>query len=170
MTLESAIKTAIELEQRICKVYDEAATKASDELGRKVFGQLGKEEQYHVDFLCAKLVEWKETGSATPKKLETIIPTKENIKKEISKIQKTMAKKDFNVEIEMLRKALNLELDSSNFYENLIKKLSKQDGRFFTPFIEVENNHLAFVQAELDSITGEGHWWAFPELDMEIGL
>jgi len=33
--------------------------------------------------------------------------------------------------------------------------------------IEIENDHLQLVQAELDFITQSGFWFDFPEIDME---
>ena len=37
----------------------------------------------------------------------------------------------------------------------------------FARFLEIEENHIAAVQAELDYITNTGYWFDFKEFDME---
>jgi rubrerythrin len=59
MKIEEAIQTAIQYENRVVKVYDEAVRASRDETGRKVFGTLAKEERMHVSYLEARLAEWK---------------------------------------------------------------------------------------------------------------
>src|SRR4030042_1774683 len=65
MTIEEAIKTAIQYEKRVVQVYEEAAGSSQDETGRKIFAALVKEEQQHVAYLESRLTEWKATGRGT---------------------------------------------------------------------------------------------------------
>ena len=48
LTIEEAIRTAIEYEQKVAAVYREAAAAVSDDAGRRVFAALAAEEDGHV--------------------------------------------------------------------------------------------------------------------------
>ncbi|MBT8371832.1 MAG: hypothetical protein KJO34_12775 [Deltaproteobacteria bacterium] len=39
--------------------------------------------------------------------------------------------------------------------------------RMFARFLEIENEQLQLVQAELDFVTRSGFWFGFAEIDME---
>ena len=51
MTLEKAIKTALEYENKVRDTYVEFAVKVTDPEGKRVFEVLGREEQEHIDYL-----------------------------------------------------------------------------------------------------------------------
>jgi len=55
MTLEKAIKTALEYENKVCDTYVEFADKVTDPEGKRVFEVLGREEQEHIDYLESRL-------------------------------------------------------------------------------------------------------------------
>ena len=40
-------------------------------------------------------------------------------------------------------------------------------GKRFALFLEIEEENLALVQAEIDAITGMGYWFDFREFDLE---
>ena len=50
MTIEEAISTAIEYENRVRDAYREAARGAEHEGGQRLFELMAAEEQHHVDF------------------------------------------------------------------------------------------------------------------------
>ena len=64
MDIELAIKTALDFENRVVKVYEEAAAATQDPDGKKMFEVLAREERSHVKYLEAKLEEWKKSGGA----------------------------------------------------------------------------------------------------------
>jgi hypothetical protein len=39
----------------------------------------------------------------------------------------------------------------------------------FQRFVEIEQGHLAIVQAEIDSVSGLGFWFDMREFDLETG-
>ena len=48
--------------------------------------------------------------------------------------------------------------------------ISESDGdtrKMFSRFLEIENGHIAAVQAELDYVMNTGYWFGFKEFDME---
>ena len=49
MTIEEAIKTAIEYEIRIRDTYRDAIDQTADRTGQKIFKTLAEDEQRHVD-------------------------------------------------------------------------------------------------------------------------
>lgn len=166
MTLEEAIKTAIDYEIKVRDSYLNSVDKIRDETGRRVFAVLGKEEQGHVDFLQAKLAEWKRTGHVTDEKLGTVVPAKKIIDDGVRKLDGHLATRDFGTELEMLRKALALEEETSNFYKKMVGQL-KQDGELFGHFLEIEEGHQAIVQAEIDYLTRSGTFFDFQEFTLE---
>jgi rubrerythrin len=70
-------------------------------------------------------------------------------------------------EVEILSKALKAEVETSSFYERMVNELSDEGQRMFARFLEIEENHIAAVQFELDYITKTGYWFDFKEFDME---
>lgn len=167
MTLEEAIKTALDYETRIRDIYKEAAEKISDPRGKKILQLLGDDEQHHVEHLLDRLELWEKTGKLSDKKLESTIPSIETIQKGVEKIKTHMSQENRRGEIEILSKALKAEVETSNFYERMVNELSDEGQRMFARFLEIEENHIAAVQAELDYLTKTGYWFDFKEFDME---
>ena len=87
MTLEEAIKTAIEYEIKIRDVYREAEEAVDDDAGKRIFGDLGNDEQHHIDYLQHTLEQLKNTGKLDPAELQTAIPSRANISREAAKVQ-----------------------------------------------------------------------------------
>jgi rubrerythrin len=68
---------------------------------------------------------------------------------------------------QMLSKALQLELDTSNFYRKMVDQMSDEGKEMFARFLEIENNHIEAVQFELDHVGHMGYWFGFEEFDIE---
>ena len=66
MTIEEAIKTAIEYEIRIRDVYLEAVAAVDNDSGKRIFETLGQDEQRHIDYLEHKLAQFQQTGAIRP--------------------------------------------------------------------------------------------------------
>mgnify|MGYP003573636505 CR=1 FL=1 len=166
MTLEEAIKTAIDYEIKVRDAYLDNVDNITDETGRSVFKRLGDEEQGHLDFLEARLSEWQETGSVSQAKLGTIVPDRKTIEEGVRKLDGHLSERDYGTEREMLRKALLLEQETSKFYRRMVDELG-EDGKLFKPFLEIEEGHEAIVQAELDYLNKTGNFFDFQEFNME---
>ena len=167
MTIEQAIKTGIEYELQVRKVYSEAAKKFKDPVARKIFTVLADEEDRHVAYLESRLDEWQRTGAVTAAALETAIPSKEAIDEALSRLSARMARQDFGVELEMLKKALALEIDATAFFRKMVGELKDEEQKLFARFVEIEAGHEAIVQAEIDALTGLGFWFDFTEFRLE---
>lgn len=173
MDLEKAIKTAIQFESRVKEVYKTASEQIQDPVGKRVFEALAEEEQGHLEYLEYKLEEWQDTGSLSPTKLATKIPSRKSIENETQKIGEKVHSHDEdrskNTELKMLNNALEVEIETGNFYKKMVKELPKQGQELFARFVEIEEGHLAIVQAEIDYISGPGYWFDFREFDLAGG-
>jgi rubrerythrin len=170
ISLEEAIQTSIKYENKVLKVYSDAAGKIADPVGLKIFQQLAKEEAGHVAYLQSRLAEWQKTGHINVQELGTVVPSKERIAEGLKGVSKSMrGKRSASAELEHLHRALEAEKETSAFYQRLVSELTGEQQRLFARFLEIEGGHLAIVQAEIDSITGCGYWFDVKEFDLEMG-
>lgn len=167
MTIEQAIKTGLDYEMQVLKVYSEAAKKFADPTARKIFQVLADEEDRHVQYLESRLVEWETQGLVTAATLETVIPQKRAIETSVRRLQKRMAQQDFSAELEMLKKALQLEIEATSFFKKMVAELPAEYRPLFGRFVEIEEGHEAIVQAEIDALSGLGYWFDYQEFDLE---
>ncbi len=167
MTSEKAIRTAIEFETRVHAVYNEAVKRSADPVGKGIFSALAKEEQGHLDFLNSKLEELKKTGEIKPEKVLTALPSFQNILKKAEGLKKRIGSIEKDDEIAMLKKALEVELKTSEFYREMTRTLSGEIKEMFAQFLIIEEGHKSIVQAEIDHVGNSGFWLDFQEFDME---
>lgn len=166
-TLEEALKTALTYEARIRDIYQEAVDGTPDPKGKLVFQVLADDEQRHIDYLEAKQTQWHEEGRITPDSLTSLIPVPELFAAQLRDLQQTMAREDRSDEKRMLSKALQVEVETSAFYRRLVEEMTGDARAMFARFLEIEEGHIAAVQAELDYISHTGFWFDFQEFDME---
>jgi len=169
MDLEQAIKTAIGYETRVLDVYQRSAGQTDDPTGKKVLTILAREEQEHLDYLKERLEEWTQTGKVTPTRLKSALPSKEQIKESQKRLESQAPAGDTKPEQEILAKALEMEQETSSFYQQMVHQLDPEGQALFEPFVEIEEGHLMIVQAELDNLRGLGFWLDFQEFDLESG-
>lgn len=167
MEIEKAIQTALEYETKVRDLYVKAMKEARSDAGRKVFRILAKEEQSHIDYLEARLIEWKKSQTIRVEKLQTLIPSPQEIEREIAQLPKNFGKDEKNLELDLLHQALELETATSSFYKNMTTEMSQDAGQMFANFLKIEENHRAMVLAEIDSLNGVGFWLHIREFDLE---
>jgi len=171
MNLQEAIKIALEYENKVRDHYAQGARAILDPQGRKVFETLAKEEQGHVDFLTFCLDQWKKTGKVNVAELKSILPKGiEWIDTARKRLDESPAKRVAAAnEVELLKIALQMEVETSQFYRDLVGKLVAEDQSLFAKFLDIEDGHVAIVQAELDSVQGLGYWFDVQEFALEGG-
>ena len=169
MDIEVAITTALQFENRVVKVYEDAARNTRDPAGKRMFETLVREEQGHVKYLEHKLEEWKKTGRVTPEKLATLVQPKARIEEGVKNLQKQVATAAPEKELALLRRALEVEVAAGDFYRGVVRELPAEAQPLFQRFVEIEQGHLAIVQAEIDSVSGLGFWFDMREFDLETG-
>jgi rubrerythrin len=170
MKLENAIKTALEYETGVHKVYLDAMNKTSDPSAKRTFKILCEEETGHLKYLHDRLEEWQKTGKIQIKKLATSIPARDAINKGLQDLRKTVKPKPTKqiLELELLKKALDAETKASNFYKEMAAKLDGEGQELFRRFVEIEEGHEAIVQAEINSVSNLGFWFDTPEFRLEM--
>lgn len=170
MNLEEAIRTAIEYEAKVHRTYSEALEKSTDEVGKRVFRTLCEEERGHIKYLKDRLDEWRSTGSLTLERLDTAIPSRENIDRAVTELRDQVQgrpRRTSPTEVDLLERALKVELETSNFYREMVRTLDAQGQELFARFVEIEEGHRAIVQAELDCVSGLGFWFDSREFNLE---
>ncbi|MCP4902020.1 MAG: ferritin family protein [bacterium] len=171
MNLEEAISTAIEYEARVHKTYREALKSAETDLAKRVFTTLSNEEQEHVKYLRDRLREWRKTGEINLAEINSVLVPKELIEEGVERLKTSLEKdgrRGHDGELVSLRKALEVERETSNFYREMVATLDADGKRLFERFVEIEEGHLALVQAEIDCVTGSGYWFDTAEFSMEM--
>jgi rubrerythrin len=169
MDIEVAITTALQFESRVVKVYEDAAKNTLDPAGKRMFETLVRDEQGHVKYLESKLAEWRSTGRVTAEKLATLVPPRERIEEGVRKLQNRVATAEPEKELALLRRALDVEVAAGDFYRGVVRELPAEARPLFQRFVEIEEGHLAIVQAEIDSVSGLGFWFDMREFDLEAG-
>ncbi len=168
--LDEAIKTAIEFEKKVLKVYQDAEKHAVDPVGQNVFRQLAKEEAGHVAYLESRLTEWQKSGHIALEELRTVIPDRARIAEGRRRAAKPMrGKPASSTEVEYLQRALAAEKETSAFYRKMVSELAEERRKLFARFLEIEEGHVAIVEAEIDAVSGSGFWFGIPEFDVEKG-
>lgn len=167
MTVEEAITTAINYEKRVVQVYEEAARASQDSAGKKIFSVLAKEEQQHVAYLESRLKEWTGTGKITAGALNTVVPSPQRIEEGIKSLQYRVSVSAPEAEMRLLKRALDVEIETSSFYVRIVQELPAEARPLFERFVAIEQGHVAIVQAEMNSVAGNGYWFDFPEISLE---
>jgi rubrerythrin len=171
MNLEEAIKTSIEYENKVKACYDDALEQCTDKVAKKLFRLLAIEEQGHVDYLERRLEEWQSTGKITVDKLATTIPDGDKIDTSLTTVEEKLqgAAKPNEAEINLLTKALEAEQTTAAFYKKMVGEMDNEGKRLFERFVEIEEGHLAIVQAEMSAVSGFGTWFDMKEFDLSGG-
>lgn len=168
MKLQDAIAVAIDFEKKVRDHYLKGAKEIPDAQGRKVFATLGKEEQGHVEYLEHCLAQWKKTGQVPNVPLKSILPRGSKwIAAERKKLDGQAKRAPSKTELDALKVALQHEKDADSFYHRLVGELPKEEQGLFSKFLEIEDGHLAIVQAQLDSVQGMGFWFDVAEFRLE---
>ncbi len=167
VTVEQAIKTAIQYENKVRDHYTKAVERAEHQSGRSLFQLMAGEEQHHVDYLERKLKEWGETGRVTAEGLRTALPSRGAIEEGIAKLTDGTAEQPSGAEVEFLERAFAVETETSDFYRRMVSELPAEARELFSRFLEIEDGHLAIVRAQIDRARGTGYWFDVREFNLE---
>jgi rubrerythrin len=160
-----AMKTAIEMEKSGHRFFTDAARQVKHEVGRKMFSRLASEELVHLQVFekifaaISEGTDWKKAvASAEPARR---VPYFDEAKKEFKA-------GDLSVELDYLRKALDLERKAISFFEKAIVETETSQAReIFQRILEEEQSHYDLIQAEIDNINGSGFWFDVQEFYMD---
>jgi rubrerythrin len=169
MKIDEAIRTAIDYEIKVRDVYLDAAGRAGDPIGRRVFALLGQEEQNHVSYLEARLAGWRESGRLCLDDIGSLVPPIDRIREAAASLAARLGGPGPAPEAELLERARQVEIETSDYYQRMVDSLEADEREFFARFLEIERGHLAIVDAELTAVKGLGYWFDMPEFDLEAG-
>jgi len=99
-------------------------------------------------------------------RLESILSNKAFIRKVAGDLKSKIKEDTRGIEQQMLPRALEMEIDTSDFYEHLVEQFPSDQKKMFKRFLEIENNNIEVVQFELDHISKTGFWFGFEEIDL----
>ncbi len=167
MTLEEGITAAIECKKRVRDVYLDATKKAKHPTGKRVLRILSEDEQKQIDYLLDKLEEWEQAGKVTVDKSRTAIPSSENIDKCTQQLISNMPPWDEGCELNILRKAMDVDEETTKLLRKLADGLANEAREMFTRFLEIEEGYKKILQAEIDSIGRTGFWFDIQEFNLE---
>ena len=167
MQIEEALKTAIEYESELRDIYFEAAKAEDDEKGRQFFQSMGNDEQGHLDYLKDRLEQWQDTGKISAEKLKSTLPSVEKIERHAAEVKSLAQKDSRGLKSQMLSRALKMEIQTSEFYQQMVDEMPSEAQQMFARFLEIENNHIRTIQFEMDHIGKTGYWFDVKEFDME---
>ena len=167
MDIETALQSAMEMELKIRDIYLQALDKCSDAAGRRFFAMMRDDEQYHHDYLGNRLRELRQSGGIQYQDIKVNIPSPQQLQSCVQDVQQAMSVEARGMIQQMLSNALKAEVLTSEFYENMVLDSDGPSKQMFARFLEIENGHIAAVQAELDYVMSTGYWFDFKEFDME---
>ena len=120
-----------------------------------------------MDYLESRLDEWQQRGAIRAELLESTLPDKTAIRKKAAALQSKISEDSRGLKQQMLARALEMEIETSRFYKELVDQVASDHRAMFARFLEIEDNHIEAVQFELDHLSSTGFWYGFEEFDME---
>jgi rubrerythrin len=164
-SLREFIEQAIKLEVHGQSFFQKAAELTHNDLGKKMFLRLAKEETKHLDDF-SKLFssvlgsdEWKKLVSR--ERLKGPSPVIEQL---TARLKRAEAKSD----VEALRLGQELELKAVDFFKGCAAGTNDSAVKnIFEKISEEEKFHYDLLQAQVDSLTKTGFWLDSSEFSMD---
>jgi rubrerythrin len=164
-SLREFIEEALKLEVNGQAFFNHAAELTHNELGKKMFLRLAKEETKHLeDFsrLFSSVLrsdEWKKLVGK--ERIKGAAPV-------IEELTARMKRAEDKSDIEALRLGLELELKAIDFFKSCASKTGDPEvKKIFLKISEEERFHYDLLQAQVDSLTNTGFWLDSSEFHMD---
>lgn len=168
MTIEEAIRSALEYEHRVRDTYAEAAKTVGPPDARRFFEVMEREEQGHIEYLLDRQREWQEKGVLTAAALRSALADEGWTRTATDGLRGDAGGDARTSVIEHLTAALRLEETVSGHYRALVDAVDHADAeRLFRHFLEIEDGHVAVVQAEIDFQSGTGVFYGMQEFTLD---
>jgi rubrerythrin len=159
------MRTAIEMEKSGHRFFTEASNKVRHEVGRKLFSRLAAEEIDHMRTF-EKIFNEVSGGADWAEAMKAVQPAKRV--PYFDEARKEFKSEDMSVELDYLKKALDLERNAMQFFERAVQEAeSPEAGEIFKRILAEEQGHYDLIQSEIDSINGTGFWFDVNEFYMD---
>jgi rubrerythrin len=160
-----AMRTAIEMEKSGHRFFTEASNKVKHEVGRKLFSRLAAEEIEHMRTF-EKIFNEMSGGGNWKEAMKAVQPAKRV--PYFDEARKEFKVGDMSVELDYLKKALDLERNAIQFFEQAIRDSESPEAKaIFKRILNEEQGHYDLIQSEIDSINGNGFWFDVHEFYMD---
>ncbi len=168
MVIEEALVTALQHERRVRDRFTELANRAAAPDARAFFDLMAREEKGHVDYLEAKLREWRATGDVARDELATAVPRADWLQRGAEALAGAPPPGDHGSPLDHLTEALRLEEEVSAFYRELAGTVDQpRAAALFRRFLEIEDGHTALVRAQIDHETRTGNFFDVREFTLD---
>ena len=168
MTIEQAIRSALEFENQVRDTYAAAEDRVGNPEAKRFFGVMTREEQGHVDYLESRLGECLTRHAVQTTVEVTSVLADEGWVRTAADGLQAGAGDDRTSTLEYLYQALRLEEKVGGLYRELVANVDDPDaGKMFGRFLEIEDGHLAVVQAEIDFQAGTGIFYGVQEFTLD---
>ncbi|MCP4196875.1 MAG: hypothetical protein GY762_06960 [Proteobacteria bacterium] len=167
MKIEQALLKAIEFENGVYAIYEEAANTATNPIAIKIYTLMLEEEEQHVAYLEKKLETWRSENKLEPGDLETIVP---DLSGEPFLTKGLLEREDHfdpRSELGVLARVYKAETKTTAFYIEMVNELPEKGRAFFQQFVEIEEGHVKLVAAEIDAVRKMGRWFDMDEFKLE---
>jgi rubrerythrin len=164
---ESALKKAMEMELEGMKFYMQSAEKVESQLAKKIFEELGKEEESHIQMIKKLYDELKEDKPL--KEWVTRVGARGQLDKVFNEslIEKAKASKD---DLQALRFALQMEEKGVKYYEGLaVETINPFEKRFYHALSYEERGHYLKILDSIEYLSDPAGWYYVKERDMVDG-
>lgn len=159
-----AIKMAIKMEKDGLRFYEDAAKKTENELAKKTFLRIAKDEAIHLKTFQQMFDTI--TGTDAWRELAKFTPTVGKVPLFEGEIEK---KGDVNPsEVDALRIAIDNERKGIEHYKKTAEASGDEMAKeIFEKIREEEEYHYDLLQAQLDYLTKSGFWLDIGEFQMD---
>jgi len=160
-----AMKAAIQMEKSGHGFFCNAAEKVESEVGKKLFKRLAAEELLHLR-VFEKVFNEVSRGAPWKEAVRSVEP-RDHVPY-FDEARKNFEPKNLSLELDFLKKALELERKAIEFFDRSIGDADEESARgVFKRIKEEEQHHYDLIQAEIDHLNGSGFWFDVREFDMD---
>ena len=163
--VKTLIQEAIKLEINGQAFFTQAAEITRNELGKKMFVHLAKEEVKHLEAFSRlfssviKSDEWKKQVEREQLKGPSAV---------IEELAQRMKRAEGQSEIEALRIGMELETKAVEFFTRSASGMDDAEAKeIFEKIADEERFHYDLLLAQHDSVTGSGFWLDSSEFQMD---
>src|SRR4030042_1810843 len=163
--VKTLIEEAIKLEINGQAFFNQAAEITRNELGKKMFVRLAKEEVKHLEAFSRlfssviKSEEWKKQVEREQLKGSSAV---------IEELSQRMKRAEGQSEIEALRIGMELETKAVEFFTKSASGMDDAEAKeIFEKIADEERFHYDLLLAQHDSVTGSGFWLDSSEFQMD---
>jgi|GEM_PF-470165 len=160
-TIEEAIRMAVSAEEHGHKMYKEMAEKSSNPLAKSLLEELAADELAH----CAWFKELgrEAIGEPDPSVEIGCAPIEGRIKAAFAQFDEVSRAKADPDQLEVLKKAIALEKESYETYDELFKKSEGSTKEIFDKIRREEYEHLVALENMLMYLSRTGMWFDIEE-------